>query len=259
MPELSGLVASIAHPGVFWAHGDSGTGPLLFAVDEQARTLARVQVEGADNRDWEDLSLDAQGNLYIGDIGNNDSVRSDLAIHVLREPDPKRAEQRVQVLRTIRFRYPDQFDDKGVRRSENNFDAEALFVLGSELFIATKHHADLRTTLYRVPLGDTQGQVVVQKLGDFSVQGKKSQHKAEVTSGSASPDGTQVALLTYKNVLLFRVGPNHAFEGPIAIAKAPKVDKLEALTWDARGIVLASEKGELFRVPVPSASPGQAE
>jgi hypothetical protein len=245
-------VASVAHPGVFWAHGDSGTEPVLFAVDERARTLARVHIEGAKNHDWEDLTVDAHGNLYVGDIGNNDGDRDDLTIYVLREPDPKRAEQRVPVLRTIRFRYPDQFDGKGVRKSVDNFDAEALFMLGDELFIATKHHADAHTTLYRVPLAQAEGQVVLQRVAEFDVQMKKSQHKGQVTSAAASPDGKEVALLSYKHLFLFTVRGDHVLEGPVAVAKAPKVEKLEALTWDARGIVVASEHGELMRVPVPS-------
>jgi hypothetical protein len=252
VPELSGLVASLAHPGVFWAHGDSGTEAMLFAVDEHTRTLARVRVDGAKNHDWEDLTLDAHGNLYIGDIGNNDSDREDLTIYVLPEPDPKRAEQRVTVARTIRFRYPDQRDASGVRKSAQNFDAEALFVVGEQLYIATKHHDDAHSTLYRVPLSETSSPVTLERVADLDVQMKASQHKGQVTSASASPDGQHVALLTYKYVLLFRVNGEHVLEGPVAVDKAPKVDKLEALTWDAKGLLVASEKGDLTRVPVPS-------
>ena len=253
MPELSGLVASSAHPGVFWAHGDSGSDALLFALDEQARTLARVRVQGARNHDWEDLTLDAHGNLYIGDIGNNDSDRDDLTIYVLREPDPRRGAQQVPVLRTIRFRYPDQRATGAT--SAQNFDAEALFALGEQLYIATKHHDDARSTLYRVPLAESQGPVTLERVADLDVQMKASQHKGQVTSASASPDGQHVALLTYKNVLLFRVHGDQVLEGPVAVSKAPTVDKLEALTWDAKGLLLASENGELARVAVPSEPP----
>jgi hypothetical protein len=252
VPELSGLVASRAHPGVFWAHGDSGNDPVLFAIDEGGRTLAQVEVQGASFRDWEDIALDSRGNLYVGDIGNNDSDRDDLAIHVVPEPDPTRGGQKVRPARTIRFRYPDQRDPKGGRAEEANFDAEALFVLQDRLYLATKHRADTRTTLYRVPLSAGAGQVVLQKLHEYPIKARRKQKGGMVTAGDASPDGSRVALLTYREVLIFRVAGSGVLEGPIAAAPTPKLDELEALAWDQKGILLGAESGQLARVPVPT-------
>jgi hypothetical protein len=76
-----------------------------------------------------------------------------------------------------------------------------------------------------------------------------------VTAAAASPDGRMVALLTYREVLLFRVvaGPR-LLEGPVAMAPAPRVDALEGLTWtvDGGGLLLGGEGGDLVRMPVPS-------
>src|SRR3954469_24128737 len=68
--EASGIVASRRHPGVFWVHGDSGTGPSLFAVRRDG-SLVRSYTVKVPNIDWEDISLDDAGRLYLGDIGNN--------------------------------------------------------------------------------------------------------------------------------------------------------------------------------------------
>jgi hypothetical protein len=250
VPELSGLVASRAHPGVFWAHGDSGNDPILYAIDEQSRTLAELTVDGASAVDWEDIALDRHGNLYIGDIGNNDSDRDDLAIHVLREP-PLENGRHVRPLRSIRFRYPDQ-TEKG---ELFNFDAEALFTLDDALFIATKHLADTKTTLYRVPLAPARGEVVLEKVTELSVKRRARQKNGLVTAAAASPDGKQVALLTYSDILLFDVGGPRVLGGPVAAAKAPPLAALEALAWDARGILVGTERGRLRRVPVPVRPP----
>jgi hypothetical protein len=78
--ESSGLARSSVD-GVFWTHGDSGTEPLLFAIDREGRLRATVRVTGATNLDWEDLTSDGAGHLWIGDIGNNANNRRDLAVH----------------------------------------------------------------------------------------------------------------------------------------------------------------------------------
>ncbi|MCA9685854.1 MAG: hypothetical protein KC457_27000, partial [Myxococcales bacterium] len=87
--EPSGLVASATHPGVYWTHGDSGNGNWLFAIDAEGKLLARYRVAATENVDWEDIAHAEQGRLWLGDIGNNDSGRRDLAVHRLPAPDPR--------------------------------------------------------------------------------------------------------------------------------------------------------------------------
>ena len=70
IPEASGIVKSRRHPGIFWVHNDSGNAPLLFAVRSDGRIVRRFRL-GVPNLDWEDIAIDDQGHLYLGDIGNN--------------------------------------------------------------------------------------------------------------------------------------------------------------------------------------------
>ena len=37
--------------------------------------------------DWEDIAIDDAGHLFIGDIGNNDARRDELAVYQIDEPD----------------------------------------------------------------------------------------------------------------------------------------------------------------------------
>src|SRR5690606_35233433 len=106
--EPSGVTASPLHAGVFWVHGDSGTDNWLFAIDRDGKLLARLRVTGVNNVDWEDITHDQQGNLWLGDIGNNDSSRRDLVVHRIPEPDPRSNVDQVRVDRSVAFSYPEQ-------------------------------------------------------------------------------------------------------------------------------------------------------
>ncbi|WP_257578259.1 hypothetical protein [Streptomyces sp. JJ38] len=70
--EASGLAASRAHAGVYWTHNDSANSPELFAVDgETGETLATVTLAGVEGRDLEAVSVGPDGDVYVGDIGDN--------------------------------------------------------------------------------------------------------------------------------------------------------------------------------------------
>ena len=70
--ESSGLAASHRHPGVYWTHNDSGDGPYVYAVDgSTGRTLAKVTLRGVNARDCEAISVGPDGDVYLGDIGDN--------------------------------------------------------------------------------------------------------------------------------------------------------------------------------------------
>ena len=194
--ECSGIVASRQFAGVFWVHNDSGNAPQLFALDAAGRRLCTLDVQGVQNRDWEDLTLDDEGNLYVGDFGNNANRRRDLEVLVIREPDPRDCAgevQRVEVIRRIPFHFPEQtqYPDPAVK----NFDCEAIFWLDGSLYVFTKHRSDSRTVLYRLPEGDDTAAV---RLGGFDAMGM-------VTAASVSRDDRWLVVLTYDYLHLFEL------------------------------------------------------
>src|SRR5687768_2561194 len=64
--ESSGLTASKNYPGVFWTHNDDGE-PFIFAINRRGEHLGAFQVQGASLIDWEAISADDRGNLYLAD------------------------------------------------------------------------------------------------------------------------------------------------------------------------------------------------
>ena len=83
LPEISGIVASRAQPGVFWVENDSGNPADVFAIDATGLRLATVHIASASNVDWEDISIDRRAGveeLYIIDAGDNLARTSDGAM-----------------------------------------------------------------------------------------------------------------------------------------------------------------------------------
>lgn len=105
LSETSGVVASQDHPGVVWAHNDSGHQPVVVASDLDGHEVGAFLLPLADTVDIEDIALH-QGMLYLADIGDNDQVRPEVAIYRFPEPDPS-GNEGVNEVETFRLRYPD--------------------------------------------------------------------------------------------------------------------------------------------------------
>lgn len=251
--EPSGVVASRAHADIFWAHGDSGRKARLYAVDRQGALVAELDVTNAKNIDWEDITIDDANNLWIGDIGNNDSDRRNLAVHRIPEPDPRAGLESIAVDHSVHFTYPDQddfSDDRGP------FDAESLFWWEGALWLSTKHRRDTLTVAYRFPRVDVD-EVVLERVAEWDLGTElgegypASKFPGMATGADVSRDMKKLALLSYDAVFVFELA---AGQGPYAgnvhrIAFDPTyVDQVEAVTWDGEQLMVVNEAGALFRI-----------
>ena len=85
--EISGMVY-IPQTKMIWGLEDSGNDNVLFGLDANSGDLKKTcTITNASNVDWEELTKDAQGNVYIGDFGNNNNARTDLAIYKIPNPE----------------------------------------------------------------------------------------------------------------------------------------------------------------------------
>jgi hypothetical protein len=88
--EISGVVASRRNPGIVWMMNDSGGAATVYAVNLSGRVVAAYDVGGV-AIDYEDLAIGSgpdpgQDYLYVGDIGDNTSVRANIVIYRAVEP-----------------------------------------------------------------------------------------------------------------------------------------------------------------------------
>ena len=191
LDENSGM--AVFNDSTVWIVEDNGNGDNIYKVDYKGKIIQELDVKNAKNRDWEDLTTDATGNLYIGDFGNNDNDRKKLAIYKLPNPETEPGEK--IDAQKIKFRYPEQkkFPPKKKNRI---YDAEAFFHYDGQLYIFTKNRADPftgKTSIYRVP--DKKGNYKAKLVDTLTIC--LDWGTCRITSADISPDGKTIVLLGY--------------------------------------------------------------
>ncbi|MFJ6697193.1 WD40 repeat domain-containing protein [Streptomyces sp. NPDC091272] len=175
--ESSGLAASRAHPGVYWTHNDQD-GPYVYAVDgRNGETVARITLRGVGKpRDMEAVSVGPDGDVYVGDIGDNLGGTWD-HVWIYRFPEPK-------VLKDMTVSAV-QYDVKYADGARN---AEALMVHPKtrRVYIGSKEEEG--AGLYEGP-----AELVAGRTNTF----RKIHTIPWVTDGAFSPDGKQLVLRSY--------------------------------------------------------------
>ncbi|HCN09182.1 MAG TPA: hypothetical protein DIT01_14745 [Lentisphaeria bacterium] len=245
--ESSGLAMSCNFLGVMWTLNDSGDSARIFAItmdgeavrpENDAGPYKGIKVLNARNVDWEDIAADDDGNLIIGAFGNHKIPRRDLALYVIKEPNP-RLTKATSVIKKIRFRYPDQTD---FTRAINNFDCEAVFAWGGKYYLLTKHRTNTRTQLYRFDDIDEEQENVLTLVGDYDIGGM-------VTAADVSTDGKRLAVLTYTAVWVFAIndGDDNFLKGK-ASRCAIAMGQCEAICFDGNDLIVSSEQRGLYRI-----------
>ncbi|MGR4882770.1 WD40 repeat domain-containing protein [Streptomyces sp. LARHCF249] len=243
--ESSGLAASRIHPGVYWTHNDSNDGPYVYAVDSATgKTVARVTLSGVGRpRDVEAISLGPDGQLYVGDIGDNKDG-SWQHVWIYRFPEPKQLGD--VTVRAAQFT---------VRYADGPRNAEALMVhpVTGRVYIASKHES--AGGLYEGPERLSEGGAnVFRRVADVPW----------VTDGAFSPDGSRLALRGYFTARTYPWKDARP-QGEGERVDAPWQGQAESVTYAADGSALMfgaeGEASRVVAVPLagasgaPSASP----
>jgi len=211
--EASGLAISRRAPDLLWTHNDSGNAPVLYAITPRGSFLGSVRIEGAANRDWEDIAsyeIDGRSYLIAADIGDNNAVYPEYTLYVIAEPDPAELSPTRELVTTperiIRYIYPG-----GPR------DCESLAVDSREKAIYLVSKRTQPPILYRLPLfpeGASDRLLTAEELapvnGILPPSGLLSRMpvpwgkwRVQPCSLDISPDGKTAALLTYGEVYLY--------------------------------------------------------
>ena len=197
--ESSGIVASGCNEDVFWTHNDSGDGAFIYAINAKGEKLGTWKVTGAKNNDWEDIAAfkDAKGGcfLYIGDIGNNERLRSEFTVYRVKEPkvfgtDKKSSRKNPSetgVAEAVRFDYPDM-----------RHDAEAMLVhpQTGDVYVLSKSLGSA-SGVYKLPKNyDLNKTNRLEKVADFTVPAFPN---GLLTGGGISSDGKRIIVCDYFN------------------------------------------------------------
>lgn len=204
--ESSGIIESRSFPGVVWTHNDGADNEYdrtkearIFPVRKDGTVIlqAGIKIKNITNHDWEDIAVDDENHLIIGDFGNNYNTREDLALYIVEEPNPYSTKHNeILPISKISFDYPDTSYSLPVIGS---FDAEAMFYTNGTVYILTKHWFYKKTRLYKLNgynLTVSKSTSTLTFIGELRIGGL-------VTGADISRDGKTLAVLSYNYAILF--------------------------------------------------------
>jgi hypothetical protein len=229
--ESSGIVMSRKNPEVLWTHVDGGgRKQVLYAMTRSGQPLAEYRVAGVLLDDWEDIATDGQGHLFLGDIGNNEARRQQIAVHQVDEPDPAKIKNGlVMVTRTWALRFP---------RAPS--DCESLFVWRDHGYLVSKVFNDMRAEIYRFSLTNRAQSQLLELVGEIKID-------SPVTGADISPDGRLLGLVAKSGAFVYRI------DGDVARATRGKPfetkfrhEHIEGCAFVPEGLLATAESREIF-------------
>lgn len=244
--ETSGL---LWFNGKLWTFNDSGGNPVLYALDTiTGAVVQQITVTNVSNDDWEDITMDDQY-IYIGDFGNNDGTRTNLAIYkVLKSSIPINGNSGVQAT-SIKFSYEDQTEF--IKSKNHNFDCEAVIAAGDSLYLFTKNRADQHCHIYSLP--KSPGTFQARRKARFNTNGL-------ITGADYHPVTKHIVLTGYTQKtyvpfvwLLFDFEDNNFFGG-----NKRRIELANLFTTQIEGVafnglfkvVISAEKSPTFNARV---------
>lgn len=217
--EASGLVVSARDPEILWTHNDSGGEAHLFALSKADGSLvADLSLPSLTAIDWEDLSngpcapgAESRDCLYVGDFGDNQSKRSNVAVHRIVEPEGPSGTMSVGDVETMVLVYPD-----GAR------DCEAMVVDDqANIWLLSKEWGIGTFRVYTAPFAASEAPVTLTYVSEHEVIGIPGELLSILTGADYRPDLRPDRLIVrlYQVALEYRLGPG----GLAAIGEAERV------------------------------------
>ncbi len=212
--ESSGLARSSKLPDAFWTMNDSGNGIDLFLFDNSGDAIARCELKGARNVDWEAMSSWQSGEdhfLVVADTGDNLRQRLEYRIYFAKEPKVKSGKKKVykksEPAVGVKFRFDAgamNCEAMGIPPGTNDvFFVEKQFAEGNlqnppAVFRLRLPVEDLTAKLAqkrKVRAGRLPDVLVAKKIAELPFYG--------VTGMAFSPDGKRVVMRNYLEMRLF--------------------------------------------------------
>ena len=197
LKEISGIENS-SHKDSFWAINDSGNTKEIFLLNLKGDIIKSINIENSKNKDWEDICTDRNGNLYIGDFGNNKNHRENLIIYKINKIDNIKGS--IVKAQKIHFSLEDQ-KNFPPSKYNLNYDIEAMIHYNKNIYLFTKSRAKPYNGLCKLyRLSDQKGRYIAELISEiYTCYDYK---KCSITGASISPDNKTIALLMHNKVML---------------------------------------------------------
>lgn len=145
--EISGIEK--IDNNTFICHNDGGNATKLYLLDSNGTISGTIFLDSISNVDYEDITIDNNGNLYLADVGNNNFNRTNLVIYKIASINNYLSGNDTVVPEKIFISYQDQttFPD-----TNQNTDCEAIVFYQNNLYLFSKDWSgNGYTKIYRVP------------------------------------------------------------------------------------------------------------
>lgn len=208
---------------LLWVIEDAGNKNNLYGLNEKGQIIKDLEIENIQNIDWEDLTSDQEGNIYIGDFGNNSKKRKNFAIYKVSNPEDASHKTTAEV---ITFSLPQNM------KSE---DFESFFLYNNAFYIFSKDHK--KCELIKIP--NQIGDHVAVYISKTKLKGKNT----KVTSADISDDGKTVVLLNHDKLWkLSGFKSDDFFSGTIERVDFEHDSQKEGITFIANEKVLITDE-----------------
>jgi hypothetical protein len=213
-------IEKIETSDLLWTIEDSGNKNTAYGLNTKGQIVKTIRIGNSNNIDWEDLTSDKLGNLYIGDFGNNSKNRGDFTIYkILNSDNEKTNAQR------INFVLPKKVKPK---------DFEAFFLLNNVFYIFSKGN---KSALFKVP--NKVGRHTAIKISEFKFKGKHNR----ITAADVSDDGKTIVLLNHDKLWKITHFKNdNFFEGHIQELKFDHNSQKEGVCFKTNNTVYITDE-----------------
>lgn len=206
LKEVSGMTYN-AKKDILYTIEDSGNENIIYGLNAKGNIAEEITIEGVENIDWEDITSDENGNIYIGDFGNNANERKDLAIYKVPAHDIEN--KKTTAVEKISFYYPEQTDFPP-KKTKRLYDVEAFLFYKNSFYLFTKNRSkgfDGTTLLYKVP--NIAGKHAATLIGSYKTG--EDYNNGAITAATMSPDETKIVILSHSKIWLFENFHNDTF------------------------------------------------
>ena len=213
----------IPNSKLLWVIEDAGNQNNLYGLNKDGGIVKNIDISNVINEDWEDLTSDAMGNIYIGDFGNNNEKRKKFSIYKVKNPAHINDHTTADI---INFKLPDDVKSK---------DFEAFFLLDGYFYIFSKE----TKSCYLIKVPNQIGYHIAELVTDFNLDGKHN----KITSADISDDGKTVVLLNHDKLWkLSNFEPDAFFKGKVEELKFDHDSQKEGICFKNNKTVLITDE-----------------
>jgi hypothetical protein len=268
LDEASGIQASWLQDDIYFLHNDDGQAE-IFVINSTGIDLGSFLVEGARNRDWEDISMVPSSSgplILIADSGDNLARFDNITLYFFHQPeadDEGRFSGNVPLFHSIELQYPD-----GARDCESiAYDSSS-----GKIFLLSKR--DKPAGIYSIPLDQalSKTQAILSFEGNLATlrpPGVKDMRQFGKREGKwvSQPNGMDISkngklatLITYRSVYLYRRQDGEAWPAVFSrkplefIGPSSRTEEAIGFTSDGAFIMVTAEgrSAPVFRIRLDS-------